>query len=621
MSQLMGIKDNEATYRDLKSHYKKIYELNEYEAWSSAFDRLIKLVDRHKNQRQPRLRQRDQDELAWFKKNEIVGMTLYVDLFSEDLEGFEGKIHYLKALGVNFIHFMPILEGREGENDGGYAVKDYKAIDPKFGDFPQFEKLLKTLQAEGMYSCVDFVINHTAKEHEWAVKAMAGQQEYMDMYYMYENDQIPKAFEATMPEVFPKVSPGNFNYYEEIDRYVMTSFYEFQWDLNFNNPLVFEKIVDILLFLANKGIDMIRLDAIPFIWKALGSNCRNLPTIHLFLEMFHLIIGHVAPSVAILGEAIVEAKEIVGYYGQDQPECDVMYNAPMMVNIWNAIATRDATLLKVDMNELQIPEHGAWINYARCHDDIGWGFNEVATRAMGLDPLAHKQFLIKFYEGEFQGSFAAGELYEFDPKTMDARNCGTMASLCGLETGINAKDDYQQELALKRMHLINGLLLSTSGIPLIYSGDEVATLNNHSYKEDEKKAHDTRWLHRSKFDWSVEETLKDLSSASGQVYQRLQKLIGIRKKEGIFSGHIKTLSLELNKKEVLGTIKSMQGQDLICLYNFSESRQYIDCKNLSYQVHERYLRDLIQGKTIDLYKEQCLLGPYEYLWLTNVKHE
>lgn len=618
MSEKISIKKDESTYKVLRSHYQKIYENNAYEGWQQAFDRLIDLVDSYKRQREPAFLIRDKEEKRWFQEHHVVGMTLYVDLFSQDLEGFFNKIDYLKDLGVNFIHFMPILEGREGENDGGYAVKDYKAIDPKFGDFPQFEKLLHTLHEVGMYGCVDFVINHTAKEHEWAVKAMSGEKKYMDMYYMYENDQIPKAFEATLPEVFPKVSPGNFNYYEAIDRYVMTSFYEFQWDLNYSNPLVLEKIVDILLFLANKGIDMIRLDAIPFIWKVLGTNCRNLPTIHLFLEIFHLIMGDVAPSVAILGEAIVQAEEIVGYFGQETPECDVMYNAPMMVNCWNAIATRDATLLKVDMNQLQIPDHGAWINYVRCHDDIGWGFNEVATRAMGLDPVAHKQYLINFYEGKFEGSFAIGELYEFDPKTMDARNCGTMASLCGLETGINARDHYQQELAIKRIHLMNGLLMATSGLPLIYSGDEVAQLNNHAYKMDEKKAHDTRWLHRSNFDWSVRSTLDDLSLASTQVYQRLQQLIAIRKKHEIFSGHVKSNSIELNKKEVLGTLKSSHGHYLIGLYNFSEDRQFIDLRHIASELQERYLVDLIQGKRIDLLELQCLLGPYEYLWLTNM---
>ena len=615
--QMLSFKNNVKAYKGLKGLYGQVYRDNGYEPWEAAFERLVDRMDKYHQKRKKTYLKRDEEEHGWYLKKDVVGMTMYVDLFSDNLEGFFEHIDYLKDLGVTFIHFMPILQGRPGENDGGYAVMDYKAIDPKFGDFKIFEKLLRRLHSEGMYGCVDFVVNHTAKEHAWAKKAMAGDKKHMDMYYMYEDDTIPKAFEKTLPEVFPGVAPGNYSFYEEINRYVMTSFYEFQWDLNYDNPLVFEKVVDILLFLANKGIDMIRLDAIPFMWKELGTTCRNLPTIHTLLQMFHQIVAYVAPSVVLLGEAIVEAEEIVGYFGKEAFECDVMYNAPMMVNIWNSLATRDTTLLKVDMNGLQIPAHRAWINYARCHDDIGWGFNEGATTAMGLSPYEHKQFLINFYLGNYEESFSVGELYEFDPKTMDARNCGTMASLCGLEKAMAEKDGYQKELALKRMQLINGLIMSVSGIPLIYSGDEVGMLNNHDYKKDGQKAHDSRWLHRSKFDWQVVDTLKeDTASNSALVYNGLKRLIALRKSEEVFTSDAPTYSLELHKKEVLGTYKKTDRGLLMGVFNFSEDRQFVDTRAIREAADGEALRDLIQGKNIDLTREHFVLGPYEYLWLT-----
>lgn len=608
-------KNIEKSYRRLKELYVSVYKDNGYEDCEKAFEHLINLMEDYYSRRKKSYIQRDITEQRWYLSKDVVGMTMYVDLFSNDIEGFFGKIDYLKSLGITFIHFMPILQGRPGENDGGYAVMDYKKIDPRYGDFKIFEKLLNKLHDEGMYGCVDFVVNHTAKEHEWAQEALRGNLEFMDMYYMFEDDDIPSRYEQTMPEVFPNVSPGNFNYYEEINRYVMTSFYEFQWDLNYQNPLVFEKVVDILLYLANEGIDMIRLDAIPFMWKELGTECRNLPTIHTLLEMMHMIVEKVAPSVALLGEAIVEAEEIVGYYGKDKVECDVMYNAPMMVNIWNSLATRDTTLLKVDMNRLEIPAHRAWINYARCHDDIGWGFNENVIRAMGLDPLAHKQFLINFYLGHYEGSYSTGELYEFDPKTMDARNCGTMASLCGLEMAKANSDTYLEELALKRMHLVNGLIMATSGIPLIYSGDEVAVLNNHGYKLDDKKIHDSRWLHRSVFDWSIIDKLTNMAHGSSQVFNHLKEIIAIRKANEIFSSEVPTYSIELHTKEVLGTFKQDEKSCLICLYNFTEDRQFIPMQHLREAAKGVILKDLIQGKKIDSYKNELVLGPYEYLWL------
>lgn len=613
----MTFKDNKKAYERLRSLYMQVYGHNAYEDSEKSFNRLIGVMDRYHIKRKEAYILRDAEENRWFLSKDVVGITMYVDLFADNIEGFFDKIDYLRELGISFVHFMPILQGRPGENDGGYAVMDYRKIDSRFGDFKTFERLLTKLHDNGMYGCVDFVVNHTAKEHEWAQKAMSGNKKYMDMYYMYEDDTIPSKFEETMPEVFPKVSPGNFNYYEEIQRYVMTCFYEFQWDLNYYNPFVFEKIVDILLYLANKGIDMIRLDAIPFMWKEIGTQCRNLPTIHILLEMFHEIVGYVAPSVALLGEAIVQAEEIIGYYGTDKFECDVMYNAPMMVNIWNSLATRDATLLKVDMNGLQIPEHRAWINYARCHDDIGWGFNEDALIAMGQDPFDHKQFLINFYLGSFEGSFATGELYEFDPTTMDARNCGTMASLCGLETALASKDAYQKELALKRIHLINGLIMATSGIPLIYSGDEVAALNNHDYKLDPDKGHDSRWLHRSHFDWSVLDTLHDGFQPQTQVFRKLQELVRIRKSDELFSSDLSTYSIELHKRQVLGTFKTDEDRTLVCLYNFSEDRQFIDSRAVHEAANGSGLTDLITGKRINPHADQILLGPYEYLWLVD----
>lgn len=612
---------DKALMEALKALYNKVYLGNSYEPCEKAFDRLVDMMVKYKKERRPVLTRRDQENKQWFLDQQVVGMTMYVDLFSTDLEGFHERIGYLKDLGVSFVHFMPLLQGRPGENDGGYAVMDYKAIDKKYGDMSIFQKLIDHLHTEGINGCVDFVLNHTAKEHEWAQKALKGDATYMDMYFMFEDDTIPDVYEATLPEVFPGVAPGNFTYYEEVNRYVMTSFYDYQWDLNFKNPMVFEKMADIILYLSNIGVDMIRLDAIPFMWKELGTTCRNLPTVHLLVEMYHLIVALVAPSVALLGEAIVEAEEIVKYFGGEKTACDVMYNAPMMVNIWNSLATRDTTLLKVDINRLQIPPNRAWINYARCHDDIGWGFNEAAVAAMGLSPFDHKQFLIHFYKGDFPDSFSTGELYEFDAKTMDARNCGTMASLCGLEKALKNQDDYQKELALKRIDLINGLIMSTAGIPLIYSGDEVAQLNSYKYLEDDKKAHDSRWLHRRTFEWEVCQSLDSSDTPEGYVFKRLKKLIHLRKTHGAFEGNYPTRSLELYNPKVLGTYKDASKEAFIGVFNFSEDRQRIQLDDLWRQFGGGQWKDLVQGKTIDFSKKDLLLGPYEWLWLSEYTEE
>jgi amylosucrase len=599
----------------IRQLHKTIYDHNAYTSENKAFERLHNLLDTYKNDRSPSLKEQDAHKEGWYLSETAVGMTLYIDLFAGDLEGILQKIGYFKELGVTFIHFMPLLEGRPGENDGGYAVADYKAIDSKFGTMKTFKKVIKALHEEQIHTCIDFVINHTAKEHEWAKKALEGKSSYMDLYMMYEDDTIPNAFNETLPEVFPQVAPGNFTYFDEINRHVLTSFYPFQWDLNFKNPEVLYRIVDILLYMANLGVDMIRLDAIPFMWKELGTRCRNLPHVHLIMSLLHHVSRYVAPSVALLGEAIVEPEEIVKYFGEKEPECDIMYNATYMVNIWNAIATRDTRLMTIDQNRLKPLQQGCWINYARCHDDIGWGFNEEATKQMGFDPFLHKQFLIQFYEGQYPGSFSKGELYEYHEETQDARNSGTLASLCGLEVAYTHRDLYQQELATKRILLIHALLLASSGLPLIYSGDELATINDYTYKNDLKKAHDSRWLHRPFFDWERANKRHELGSVEGLVFQTLKKLITLRKTQSIFASTVPQRSLDIGNPQVYVMLRENNEECFIGIFNFSEYPQWIQISKVLGSHVSSPKQELYQGKVVDVYAEKILVGPYEFLWL------
>lgn len=601
--------------QELKELYWDVYSDNSYYNTEEKFDDLINLMQTYHAQRSTSLKRKDAQNASWFHQNNIIGTTLYVDLFSGDIKNFTQYIPYFVELGITFIHFMPILEGREGENDGGYAVKDYKKIDPKFGTNEEFTDLITALKKHGIHTCIDFVVNHTAKEHEFAQKALAGDQTYMDMYLMYDTSEIPQRFDETVPEVFPKVAPGNFTYYEAIKRWVFTSFYEFQWDLNYGNPLVFEKIVDILLYLSNMGIDMIRLDAIPFMWKEVGTTCRNHPTIHQLLRMLKLIVSITCPSVALLGEAIVEPEEIVKYFGEDKTECDLLYNATHMVNIWNSLATRDTRLLQIDTQRLQPLSGGCWIDYARCHDDIGWGFNEEAIKKMGFDPFLHKQFLIHFYKGEHPGSFSIGDLYEFNEETMDARNCGTLASLVGLEKSIQDKDAYQHELAIKRILMIHSLLFASSALPLIYSGDEIASLNNYDYFGDVHKAHDSRWLHRGKFSHEKAALRHSRGTDEYTIFNTFKQMIHLRKTHSIFAPTIKMVNIASSSNAIYSFMKTEGSKQLLCLFNFSEDRQIIATHEFRYHGIHSTKEDLMTGKKINFDHHQIVLGPYEYVWL------
>lgn len=608
-----------AHFSILKTKQERLLELYQslYPHQDDAYARLLATLENARQQRSDALKAADEGDAGWYMSNKLVGMMLYTDLFAGNLEQVAQKIPYFKELGITYLHFMPLLKAREGENDGGYAVADYRQIDPRFGSMDQFRSLVNQLRAEGIHVCLDYVVNHTAKDHEWAQRALAGEKEFQDLYFMYDTDDTPRHFEATVPEVFPKVAPGNFTYYPEIQKWVFTSFYEFQWDLNYHNPQVFEYMTDTLLYLANTGISVIRLDAIPFMWKELGTNCRNLPQVHTLLKMFRLIIDMVCPSLVLLGEAIVEPFQIVKYFGTDEEqECQILYNAAHMVNIWNSFATRDARLMAKSVKfGFRVPNSACWINYARCHDDIGWGLNENIIKSLGYDPAAHKQFLISFFKGDHAFSHSRGELYEFNPETLDARNSGSLASLSGLEYALETKDQYQRELAIKRILLTHAQLLSESGIPLIYSGDEIATLNDYSYKDDPSKAHDSRWLHRPFFDWNRAQNRHVGGTAEYQVFTALQHLIRIRSNESLFRSDIPAKIIECYEQAIYSFIKYHEGEQLIFLGNFSDDRQLLDTNAFHSVGIFGQKTDLITGKQVDFSHDRILLGPYEYVWL------
>lgn len=597
---------------DVKQSYYELYGHNELTDY--RYGQLMEIIEKAKKERTPELKKQDAEGDDWYLSEKMVGMMLYVDRFSRDLYGFEEKIDYLAELGITYVHFMPLLKTREGNNDGGYAVSDYLEVDQRLGSMRQLEKVVRLLKKKGIRTCIDFVLNHTAKEHVWAEEWRKGNHDYDDMYHVFPDGSMPAEYERTMTEIFPEVAPGNFTYYPDLDQYVMTRFYEFQWDLNYANPQVFNKITEVLLTLANKGIDIFRLDAIPYMWKEPGTSCMNHPKVHMLLRMLYAIIKEVCPSVIFLGEAIVEPHEIVKYFGtSEEKECNVMYNASLMVLLWNSLATRDVRLMERSLSrDYGVPADGVWINYGRCHDDIGWGFENGILRELGFDPEAHKQFMIQFMEGRYPGSFSVGELYEFNPVTRDARNSGTFASMCGLEQALKEKHNYKIEQAVKRILLLNSIIISYTGIPLFYSGDEIGQLNDWSYKNNRKNAGDSRWLHRGSMDWEAAERRYDSGTVQGMIYKGIKKMIGIRKGCPYFRSDVKSEPVDLGNQSVFGFHKENK---MMVLANFSEKEQWVDANRFNWFGLPGEMQDLLTGRPIRSYNNQVLLGPYEYLWL------
>ncbi len=257
-----------------------------------------------------RLDRRREIDPAWFQRSRMIGYVCYADRFAGSLAGVRQHLDYLVELGVTYLHLMPLLRPREGENDGGYAVADYDQVDPRIGTMADLQALAGDLHERGIALCVDLVLNHTAREHEWARKALAGEPGYREMYLIYPDRTEPDAYERTLPEVFPDIAPGSFTQVPGLG-WVWTSFHEYQWDLNYANPAVFRAMLGTMLALANRGIDVLRLDAVPFLWKRMGTACQNQPEAHLLLQAFRALTRLAAPGLVLKAEAIVHGDALV----------------------------------------------------------------------------------------------------------------------------------------------------------------------------------------------------------------------------------------------------------------------------------------------------------------------
>lgn len=557
-------------YDELKWLYCELYE-NRMDMFEDLCKNLKNIYAERKADLKKQDRVREQDP-EWYKKNDILGMMMYVDAFAGNLKGVKEKLGYVQESNVNYLHLMPLLESPEGKSDGGYAVSDFRKVQPELGTMEDLESLADECRKKGISLCMDFVMNHTSEEHEWAKRARAGEREYMDRYYFYDNYDVPSQFEQTVPQVFPTTAPGNFTWLDDMKKFVMTTFYPYQWDLNYWNPVVMNEMVYNMLNLTNKGIDVIRIDAVPYIWKQLGTNCRNLPQVHNIVRMMRMICEIVCPGVLLLGEVVMEPEKVVPYFGSvEKPECHMLYNVTTMATTWNTVATRDARLLRQQMDIInRLPKDYVFLNYLRCHDDIGWGLDYGWLGQFGIDEVAHKKYLSDFFTGNYENSFARGELYNADPASGDARQCGTTASLCGIEKAAYEKDEEATKRAIRYDLTLHAYMLTQSGIPVIYSGDEIGQENDYTYHEDPKKWEDSRYLHRGDFQWDKAELRHTKGTIPGEMFEGLSKLETIRKSHPVFESTADCRTVDTWDDSILGLIKEKNGEKLVALFNFSE---------------------------------------------------
>jgi len=548
----------------------------------------------------------------WFQSQEMLGGVCYVDLFAGDLAGIRAKIPYFKELGLTYLHLMPLFLSPAEENDGGYAVNSYRDVNPALGTMDQLAELVTDLRREGISLVLDFVCNHTSDEHEWARCAQAGDPECQEYYFIFPDRQMPDTYDVHLREIFPDVRRGSFTYHPDMDRWAWTTFHSFQWDLNYRNPVVFNRMAEEMLFLANIGVEVLRLDAVAFVWKQLGTPCENLPEAHLLIQAFNALARMAAPTLLFKSEAIIHPDEVARYIAPN--ECQLSYNPLLMALLWETLATREVRLLQYSMQKrLKINPYCAWVNYVRGHDDIGWTFSDEDAAQLGINGFDHRRFLNAFYTGRFEGSFARGLPFQFNPRTRDARISGTCASLAGLEKALREETETEVELAIQRILLVHSIILTIGGIPLIYLGDEVGTLNDYRYRDDPTKAADSRWVHRPVADWGRIARRTEESTIEGRIYSKLRRLIELRKENPAFAGG-ETEIVDTDNPHVFGYVRHHDDQRVLVLASFTEQEQRIAANELRLHGLSYIFTDLVTGKQITS-DEDFTLGPYQFVWL------
>lgn len=553
----------------------------------------------------------------WFQSEQMLGGVCYVDLFAGDLEKLRGKLPYLRELGLTYLHLMPLFLAPEGQNDGGYAVSDYRQVDPRLGSMDDLRRLAADLRDAGISLVLDFIFNHTSDEHRWARAAQAGDPDAQEFYFVFPDRTLPDAYDRTLREIFPDQHPGSFTYRPDMDRWVWTTFNSFQWDLNYANPAVFHGMAGEMLYLANAGAEVLRLDALAFTWKRMGTDCENLPEAHLLVQAFNALLRIAAPSLLFKSEAIVHPDEVNKYIGAG--ECQLSYGPLLMALLWNSLATREVRLLRHSLgHRFAIADDCAWVNYIRCHDDIGWTFDDGDAAALGINGYDHRRFLNAFYTGRFEGSFARGLPFQENPRTGDARISGTLASLAGLEQALQRQDPGEITLAVRRILLLHAVIFSIGGIPLIYLGDEVGQLNDYGYRSDPAKAGDSRWVHRPAMNWGEVARSHDPNTVAGRIATQLRSLIAMRAATPALAGH-HTEFINSGNDHVFAYIRANpaaqeQGRVLV-LANFTEQMQAVAANELRLYGLSYGFVDLIGGRSLRLGAEPVMLEPYQVMWL------
>ena len=608
----------------VKLLYDKLY--SKHPSYTISFNKFLKLIDEAFSLRastQKKLDAKKDNQInKWFLSNTLCGMSLYVDRFCETLQNLNLKLPYFKELGINLLHLMPLMESPLNESDGGYAVSNFKKIDTRFGTVADLKHLQKSMYKNDMYLMMDIVLNHTSNKHEWALKALKGEKKYQDYFYFFDDKQMPDLLNKTMPEVFPETSPGSFTYVQELDKWVMTVFHQYQWDLNYKNPAVLNEMLENVFFYANLGVDILRIDAPAFLWKQEGTTCQNLPEAHTIIQLIKACVQIATPGMAILAEAIVSPTEIMKYFGEDDTatmESDFAYNATQMALQWDALATGDTRVMLAAQQQLLKKPYGtSWITYTRCHDDIGLAYDDYMIGEAGFAPYEHRLFIKNYYSNNYPNTPAVGALFSVNEKTGDARLSGSLASLCGLEKAINNNDTEAIKLSIQKIALMQACSFFIGGVPMLFYGDEIGYTNDYTYLIDHGKNYDNRWMHRPIINWQKNEKRYNQGLPEHSIFSLTKHLITIRTILPAFADLKNILWLHTNNKFVIGFLREVLNQKVFCIFNYSNTSTniswYVFKQNAPFAkiLYDHYTQATF---TVGYDYEFITLAPYQFFIL------
>ncbi len=350
----------------------------------------------------------------------------------------------------------------------------------------------------------------------------------------------------------------------------------------------------------------------------MGTNCQNQPEVHDILQALRAATRIAAPAMIHKAEAIVAPKDLVPYLGQGSHtgrEGNLAYHNNLMVQYWSSLATRDTRLMNHVLST-HFPEkfrNASFATYIRCHDDIGWAITEEDADAIpGTSGPGHRRFLADFYSGAHPGSFARGDIFQENEETGDRRNSGSFASLAGLELAKQSGDKTQIDMALHRILMGYALMASFGGLPLLYMGDEIGLLNDYSYEMQPDHAHDNRWLHRPKMDWSV---ANNPSWPESELLAGVKHVIARRKQLPDFAATAPTRIIVTDIPPVFAFARQGDSRTLVCLFNFSEAWQRVPASLLRKNGASEFT-DQLGGGQLALQDDHVPLAPYGRLWLS-----